>query len=180
MSFIPRWATRRGDRRGNGAVRRLSPLAAAFALALMGPPAAGLFVPGVATLARAMTVEPVEVATSSGVVVLEVEVAQTDEERTKGLMFRKSLPDHHGMLFDFKTDQPVYMWMKNTYIPLDMLFIRSDGTIARIAAHTTPLSTETIPSGEPVRAVIEIAGGAAKQLGIAPGDRVAHPIFRKP
>jgi len=134
---------------------------------------------GLATPAAAMTVEAVEVATAKGVVVLEVEVAQTDAERTQGLMFRKSLEEQHGMLFDFKVDQPVYMWMKNTYIPLDMLFIRSDGTIARIAANTTPLSTATIASGEPVRAVIEIAGGAAKKLGIAPGDQVAHPIFQK-
>ncbi|MFG1479290.1 DUF192 domain-containing protein [Xanthobacter sp. V4C-4] len=153
-------------------------LLAAVLLALAGQPAAAVMLPALGA-ATAMTVEPIEIATASGVVVLEVEVAQTDAERTTGLMYRKSLPDHHGMLFDFKVDQPIYMWMKNTYIPLDMLFIRSDGTISRIAAMTTPLSTETIPSGEPVRAVVEIAGGSAKKLGIAPGDRVAHPIFRQ-
>jgi uncharacterized protein len=148
-------------------------------LALAAPPAATVLMPTLGGVAVAMTVEPMEIATKSGVVVLEVEVAQTDAERTTGLMYRKSLPDHHGMLFDFQVDQPVYMWMKNTYIPLDMLFIRSDGTIARIATMTTPLSTETIASGEPVRAVVEIAGGTAKKLGIAPGDTVAHRVFKQ-
>ena len=81
------------------------------------------------------------------------------------------------MLFDFKVDQPVYMWMKNTLIPLDMVFIRADGSIARIAAMTTPLSTETISSGEPVRAVLEIGGGEARRLGLKAGDRIAHPMF---
>ncbi|MFG1346397.1 DUF192 domain-containing protein [Xanthobacter autotrophicus DSM 431] len=121
--------------------------------------------------------EALEIATSKGVMTFEVEVARTDEQRTIGLMFRKSVGEQAGMLFDFKVDQPVYMWMKNTLVPLDMLFIRADGSIARIAAMTTPLSTETISSGEPVRAVLEIAGGAAKKLGIKPGDRVAHPVF---
>lgn len=121
--------------------------------------------------------EPLEIATTKGVVVLEVEVARTDEQRARGLMYRKELAERYGMLFDFKEDQPVFMWMKNTLIPLDMLFIRSDGSIARIAAMTTPLSTQTIPSGEPVRAVLEIAGGSAQRLGIKPGDKVAHPIL---
>jgi uncharacterized membrane protein (UPF0127 family) len=152
---------------------------AAVLLALAALPAATVLIPALRSVAAAMTVEPMEIATKSGVVVLEVEVAQTDAERTTGLMYRKSLPDHHGMLFDFQVDQPVYMWMKNTYIPLDMLFIRSDGTIARIATMTTPLSTETIASGEPVRAVVEIAGGTAKKLGIAPGDMVAHRVFKQ-
>jgi len=179
-----RRANRRGSRPARPARRTLASCLSAARLAFAAPLLAAPLVCaplaiGFASPAVAMTVEAVEVATTKGVVVLEVEVAQTDAERTQGLMFRKSLPEQHGMLFDFKVDQPVYMWMKNTYIPLDMLFIRSDGTIARIAANTTPLSTATIASGEPVRAVIEIAGGAAKKLGIAPGDHVAHPIFQK-
>ncbi|MGE4373117.1 MAG: DUF192 domain-containing protein [Xanthobacter sp.] len=124
--------------------------------------------------------EPLEVITNKGIIVLEMEVARTDEERTRGLMYRKSLPERHGMMFDFGHDQPIYMWMKNTYIPLDMLFIRSDGTIVRIEEMTTPFSTRTIPSGEPAQAVIELAGGSARRLGIAPGDKVSHPIFHKP
>jgi uncharacterized membrane protein (UPF0127 family) len=70
------------------------------------------------------------------------------------------------------------MWMKNTYIPLDMIFIRADGTIARIAENTEPMSTRLVPSGEPVRAVLELAGGTAKKLGIAPGDKVIYPLFK--
>lgn len=159
-------------------------LAAALAstLALALPPG-----PALAPMASAwaadgapqpqIPVEALEIATARGVITFEVEVARTDEQRTIGLMFRKQVPERSGMLFDFKVDQPVYMWMKNTLIPLDMLFIRADGSIARVAAMTTPLSTETISSGEPVRAVLEIAGGAAKKLGIKPGDRVAHPLF---
>lgn len=145
--------------------------------------ALGLFAPLAALRAEsappaaAMAVAPLEIATAKGVLVLEVELADTDAQRAKGLMFRNSLGDRRGMLFDFKVDQPVAMWMKNTKIPLDMLFIRSDGTIARIAAMTTPFSEQTISSGEPVRAVLEIDGGAARRLGIAPGDKVAHPAF---
>ncbi|MGR7997147.1 MULTISPECIES: DUF192 domain-containing protein [unclassified Xanthobacter] len=154
-------------------------LGGAVAAALsVATPMVGTLLPGAVVSAQAMEVQPLEIATAKGVIVLEVEVAQTDAERTNGLMYRTSLPEQHGMLFDFKEDQPVYMWMKNTYIPLDMLFIRSNGTIARIAANATPHSTETISSGEPVRAVVEIGGGEAARLGIAPGDRVAPSIFK--
>ncbi|MDI4664547.1 DUF192 domain-containing protein [Xanthobacter autotrophicus] len=137
-----------------------------------------LAAPAPVPAAQAASLEALEIATSKGVVTFEVEVARTDEQRTTGLMYRKSLDERAGMLFDFKVDQPVYMWMKNTYIPLDMLFIRADGTIARITAMTTPFSTETISSGEPVRAVLEIAGGTARKVGIKAGDRVAHPVFQ--
>ena len=81
------------------------------------------------------------------------------------------------MLFDFHREQEVSFWMQNTYIPLDMIFIRGDGRILRIAENTEPLSTRMIPSGGPVRAVLEVIGGTARKLGIAPGDRVASPIF---
>jgi uncharacterized membrane protein (UPF0127 family) len=92
-------------------------------------------------------------------------------------MYRTELAADAGMLFDFRTDQQVYMWMKNTYLPLDMVFIRSDGRIASIAANTTPLSTETISSGGPVRAVLELPAGTAKARGITVGDRVRHHLF---
>ncbi|MFG1299072.1 DUF192 domain-containing protein [Xanthobacter sp. V3C-3] len=150
--------------------------AAALGLILAVAAPAGI-APGPFAVAAAAELEALEITSSTGVVTFEVEVARTDEQRTTGLMYRKSLGERAGMLFDFKVDQPVYMWMKNTYIPLDMLFIRADGSIARIAAMTTPLSTETISSGEPVRAVLEIAGGQARKLGIKPGDRVAHSLF---
>jgi uncharacterized membrane protein (UPF0127 family) len=82
------------------------------------------------------------------------------------------------MLFDFGAEGPVAMWMRNTYVSLDMIFIRGDGRIARIAENTTPLSEETIPSGAAVKAVLEVVAGTAKRLGITAGDRVAHRIFR--
>jgi uncharacterized membrane protein (UPF0127 family) len=83
------------------------------------------------------------------------------------------------MLFDFKTEQDVAFWMQNTYIPLDMIFIRADGRILRIAENTEPMSTKQIPSGGPVMAVLEVIAGTARKLGIAAGDRVAHPIFSR-
>jgi uncharacterized protein len=104
-------------------------------------------------------------------------MAVNDAERAKGLMYRKELPEGRGMLFDFQREQEVSFWMQNTYISLDMLFIRGDGRILRIAENTEPLSTRIISSGGPVRAVLEVIGGTARKLGLAPGDRVAHPIF---
>ena len=98
-----------------------------------------------------------------------VEIAETEAEREKGLMFRKELPEGQGMLFDFHREQEVGFWMQNTYIPLDMIFIRGDGRILRIAENTEPLSTRIIPSDGPVRAVLEVIGGTARKLGIAPG-----------
>ncbi len=127
--------------------------------------------------ARAATFKSLEIVSGSGVHVFLVEIADTPEQRAKGLMFVKHLPDGQGMLFDFKSEQPIAMWMKNTYIPLDMIFIRGDGRIARIAQNTTPLSTAVVSSGVPVLAVLEVAGGTAARLGIAPGDHVAFPIF---
>ena len=107
-----------------------------------------------------------------------VELAVTDNDRARGLMFRKELPEGTGMLFDFGSDQEVAMWMKNTLIPLDMMFIEADGRIRRIAENTEPMSERIIPSGGPVRAVLEVIGGTARKYGIAAGDRVAHPWFR--
>ncbi len=121
--------------------------------------------------------QTLEIATQSGVQVFSVELADNDAERAKGLMFRKELPEGQGMLFDFHREQDVSFWMQNTYISLDMIFIRGDGRILRIAENTEPLSTRLVPSGGPVRAVLEIIGGSARKLGIAPGDRVSSPIF---
>ena len=122
--------------------------------------------------------QTLEIASKSGVHVFSVEIADNDAERAKGLMYRKELPEGQGMLFDFHREQEVSFWMQNTYIPLDMVFIRADGRILRIAENTEPLSTKLIPSGGPVRAVLEVIGGTTRKLGIAPGDRVASPIFK--
>jgi uncharacterized membrane protein (UPF0127 family) len=81
------------------------------------------------------------------------------------------------MLFDFKREQELSFWMKNTLISLDMIFIRADGSILRIAEQTEPLSERLVPSGGPARAVLEVIAGTARKLGIAAGDRVAHPVF---
>ncbi len=118
-----------------------------------------------------------EIASKTGVHAFSVELAVTDEERARGLMYRKELPEGQGMLFDFKRDEDVSMWMRNTYVSLDMIFIRGDGRILRIAENTQTQSDRIIPSGGPVRAVLEVIAGTARKLGIAPGDRVAHPIF---
>jgi uncharacterized protein len=129
--------------------------------------------------ARTADQRTLEIASKTGVHSFAVEIADTEPQREKGLMFRKNLPDGQGMLFDFKREQDVSFWMQNTYIPLDMIFIRGDGSILRIVENAEPLSTRLIPSGGPVLAVLEVIGGTARKLGIAPGDRVAHPIFRR-
>lgn len=127
----------------------------------------------------AQALEPLAIVSGERRHEFQVEVARTDAQRAQGLMYRRSLAPDRGMLFDFERVQPVSMWMQNTYVSLDMLFIRPDGTVARIAAETEPLSTRTIPSGEPVNAVLEVVAGTAARLGIRPGDRVEHPLFRK-
>lgn len=110
----------------------------------------------------------------------QVELALTPPQRARGLMFRESLADDHGMLFDFGAPQPVAMWMRNTYISLDMVFIRANGVIAKITRDAQPLSDTVLDSGEPVRAVLELKGGVTAKLGIQPGDRVVHPLFKEP
>ena len=127
--------------------------------------------------AQAATVQPLEIVTKNGVQVFSVEMATTEEEKEKGLMFRKELADGKGMLFDFSPEQEVSMWMKNTYISLDMIFIRADGRILRIAENTEPMSTRIIPSGGLAKGVLEVIAGTAKKYGIEPGDRVGHPLF---
>ena len=129
------------------------------------------------TDSAAAEVQPLEIVTKSGVHVFSVEVAKTEQERATGLMYRKELAEGRGMLFDFSPEQQVSMWMKNTFIPLDMIFIRSDGRILRIAENTEPHSEKIIPSGGLAKGVLEVIGGTARKYGIQAGDRVAHPLF---
>ena len=117
--------------------------------------------------------------TARGVFHFKVEVADTFAARETGLMNRKSLATDRGMLFDFKSAQYVGFWMKNTLIPLDMLFISRDGKIASIAQNAVPMSEAAIPSGAPVLAVLELAGGRAAQIGALPGDQVRERIFKR-
>ena len=126
---------------------------------------------------QAASVQPLEIVTKSGVQVFSVEMATTEEEKTTGLMYRKELADGKGMLFDFSPEQEVSMWMKNTFVSLDMIFIRADGRILRIAQNTEPLSAIAIPSGGIVKGVLELIGGTAKTYGIVPGDRARHRLF---
>ncbi|WP_407164615.1 DUF192 domain-containing protein [Bradyrhizobium sp. ORS 111] len=128
--------------------------------------------------AQAATFEPLEIVTKSGVHVFSVELATTEQEKETGLMYRKELADGKGMLFDFSPEQEVSMWMKNTYISLDMIFIRADGRILRIAENTEPMSTKIIPSRGLAKGVLEVIAGTAQKYGIQPGDRVAHPLFK--
>lgn len=125
----------------------------------------------------ARPLEPLQIVTRNGVEEFRVELAQTPEELARGLMFRRELPERQGMLFDFLAEQHVGFWMRNTLIPLDMLFIGADGVIRHLHENAVPLSEETIASRYPVRAVLEINGGLARKLGIRPGDRVRHRIF---
>jgi uncharacterized protein len=107
----------------------------------------------------------------------EVWLADNPRRQAQGLMFVRSLPDLRGMLFVHESPRPITMWMKNTYIPLDMVFIDTRGRIQEIVAQTTPHSLEIIRSREPALAVLEIAGGEAKRLGLHAGQRVVHPAL---
>jgi uncharacterized membrane protein (UPF0127 family) len=122
--------------------------------------------------------EPLELATSKGRARFMVELAENDRARGIGMMCRTSLAPDRGMLFDFHTEREVAFWMRNTLIPLDMVFIRADGRVFSIAT-ARPRDDTPVPAGGPVRAVLEIPGGRARQLGLLPGDKVLHRIFPK-
>lgn len=107
----------------------------------------------------------------------KVEVAATPVARAQGLMFRRKLAPRAGMLFDFGRDEIARMWMKNTFIPLDMVFAGRDGTVRGIVRNARPRSLDTISSRVPVRAVLELNGGEAGRIGLASGDRIRHPVF---
>lgn len=127
--------------------------------------------------AHAADKEPLNIISKSGTHRFQIEVARTDQERATGLMYRKEVPEGYGMLFDFAREQEVSMWMKNTYVSLDMIFIRRDGRILSIAEHTTPLSEAVVSSKGPAFAVLEVVAGTSKKLGFGPGDQVVHPMF---
>lgn len=134
-----------------------------------------------APVARAEGPAPIEqlsIVTEQTATFITAEIADTDELRSRGLMFRHLLPEGHGMLFDFGKPRPAAMWMKNTYMSLDMLFIRADGTVAAIAENTEPMSEQTISVQEPVLGVLELPAGTAKKLGIHRDDKVYHRIFK--
>ena len=121
---------------------------------------------------------PLTIKTSVGDKVFSVEIADNEESREIGLMWRTLLLANEGMIFDFKTPKYAAFWMKNTLIPLDILFIREDGTIARIAHNAKPHDLTPVESGEPILAVLELKGGEAAAQNISEGDHVEFPIFK--
>lgn len=123
--------------------------------------------------------ESLTIITATGRHPFKVEVMRKREELTRGLMFRRHLPANQGMLFDFGKTGPVGMWMRNTYIPLDMIFIDAKGVVANVAENTEPLSEETLVAVRPVLSVLEVIAGTAKRLKIRAGDKVEHPLFGK-
>lgn len=121
--------------------------------------------------------EPLQVVTPKGSFDFAVELAETDAQRERGLMFRQSLAPDRGMLFDFQVPRMVAFWMKNTLIPLDIIYIAQDGTVISIARNATPKSLVPLPSGGAALGVLEIAGGRAEAIGLLPGDKIRHRIF---
>ena len=138
------------------------------------PPAAAPAQPATAAVSG-LPLIPLEIRSGGKVHRFTVEVAATEDEQAYGLMNRTQLGPNEGMIFPMKPPRPASFWMKNTLIPLDMLFIRPDGSIARIAANTVPHSLEGVGVSEPVAAVLEIAGGRSAQLGITEAARVSWP-----
>jgi len=120
---------------------------------------------------------PLTIESATGRHDFSVEVATTPGQMEQGLMFRRSLAPEAGMVFDFKTPSMATMWMKNTLIPLDMLFVDAQGRIVNIHERAVPQSLDTISAAAPVRGVVELNGGTTARLGIRPGDRVLFPIF---
>lgn len=122
-------------------------------------------------------VEPLDIVTATGPHHYSVEVMRSDAGREKGLMFRKFMPTDRGMLFDFQSERQVTMWMKNTYLPLDMVFIDHVGKVVGVAQNAEPLSETVIASDAPASAVLELNAGTAGKIGLKIGDRIAHKMF---
>ncbi len=133
---------------------------------------------GVIRPAGAVGLEPLQVVTGSGTHDFKVEIAADDASRERGLMNRRFMPADHGMLFEFQQNAPVAFWMKNTYIPLDMIFISPAGVVTNVVAEAEPLSERVIPSGGPCIAVLEVNGGVAASIGLKVGDSVRHGFFK--
>jgi uncharacterized protein len=129
---------------------------------------------------KAMRQDTLKIITSTGTHAFDIEIAETDEEKARGLMFRRSLAPNAGMLFPYAPAQEITMWMKNTYISLDMVFIRADGTVLRVAAGTEPFSEKVISSEGDALAVLEVIAGTAAKIGVKAGDKVEHKLFAKP
>jgi uncharacterized membrane protein (UPF0127 family) len=137
-----------------------------------------LLLSSVASASKAPATQILSIDADKGATTFQVEVVREEKDRNRGLMFRKHMATDHGMLFDYDPPVDIAFWMKNTIIPLDIIFIGADGRIIRIAENTTPFSLAHIPSGGPARGVLEINGGLSAKLGIGPGDVVHHSLFQ--
>jgi len=146
---------------------------------LLGALAFLVFLAASASLStRASESNSLEIVTSTGRHAFQVEIADNDASRERGLMDRRYMAADHGMLFEFPSDAPQSFWMKDTYIPLDMIFISPAGVVTHIVANAEPLSERVIPSGGPCMAVLELNGGVAASIGLKLGDKVRHPFFK--
>ncbi|MEM9204753.1 MAG: DUF192 domain-containing protein [Pseudomonadota bacterium] len=132
--------------------------------------------PGTA-VAQDFHTDPLIVDTGNARHFIAIEVADTPPKRAQGLMNRETMAQDAGMLFDFKNDRVVTMWMKNTILSLDMIFIDKSGSVIRIAEDTVPFSETTISSGQPVRYVLEVNAGVSRKIGLEPGDTISHPVI---
>lgn len=124
-----------------------------------------------------LPVEQVVVTTDQDDIVFATEIASSDETRARGLMFRRSMGEREAMLFNWSSPRVVSMWMRNTYLSLDMLFVTADGIVVHVQANTVPQSLEVLSAGREVSAVMEIVAGTAAKLGIRPGSRLKHRFF---
>ena len=137
-----------------------------------------VFLAAACVAAQGAEPDSLEIVTSTGRHSFQIEIANNDATREHGLMDRRYMAADHGMLFEFDREAPVAFWMKNTYIPLDMIFIAPSGVVTRIVANAEPLSERVIPSGGPCIAVLELNGGIAASIGLKVGDKVHHPFFK--
>jgi len=133
---------------------------------------------GTVSSTLALEKQPLTFVTAGGRHQFTVEVAATQREQSQGLMFRQSIGENEGMIFIYPSDQEIAMWMKNTYISLDMIFVQRDGSVLRSERRTEPFSERVIQSGGKARAVIEVSAGTADRLGLKQGDKVEHSAFR--
>ncbi len=123
------------------------------------------------------TIEGLDVVTATGPHHYQVEIANDEATRERGLMMRENMAPDHGMLFEFPSREPVTFWMKDTLLPLDLLFIDIDGTVRRVVEGAKPMSETLIPSGVPVTGVLELNAGQAATMQLKPGDKVEFPFF---
>jgi uncharacterized membrane protein (UPF0127 family) len=132
---------------------------------------------GAASLRAEMRKDTLKLVTASGTHTFQIEVAETASEKARGLMFRRSLAEDAGMLFPYEPPQEATMWMRNTYIPLDMVFIRQDGIVHRVETNTEPFSEAVIASNGNVSAVLELKAGIARRIGLKAGDKALNKLF---